>query len=126
MLNAMSVFSRTVDERVGWNRIGAVISIVVIAASLVVLYRLLHDIELAKVTVALAAMPLSSILTAAVFVAASYVTLTFYDFFSLRTIGRDHVPWMEAEIGRTGVEALRALKARLDPNGVMNPGKLLP
>src|SRR3954467_10869281 len=53
MLNAMSVFSRTVDERVGWNRIGAVISVVVIAASLVVLYRLLHDIELAKITVAL-------------------------------------------------------------------------
>jgi alkyldihydroxyacetonephosphate synthase len=41
-------------------------------------------------------------------------------------VGRDHVPWMEAEIGRTGVEALRAVKQRLDPNGVMNPGKLLP
>jgi len=41
-------------------------------------------------------------------------------------IGRDHVPWMEREIGAGGVAMLRALKAELDPRGVMNPGKLLP
>jgi alkyldihydroxyacetonephosphate synthase len=41
-------------------------------------------------------------------------------------IGRDHVPWMTAEVGELGVEALRAVKARLDPMGIMNPGKLLP
>ncbi|MGI8462595.1 MAG: FAD-linked oxidase C-terminal domain-containing protein, partial [Solirubrobacterales bacterium] len=35
-------------------------------------------------------------------------------------------PYMEAEIGETGVEALRAVKQRLDPAGIMNPGKLLP
>jgi alkyldihydroxyacetonephosphate synthase len=41
-------------------------------------------------------------------------------------IGRDHAPWMSQEVGELGVEALRAVKARLDPAGVMNPGKLLP
>jgi alkyldihydroxyacetonephosphate synthase len=41
-------------------------------------------------------------------------------------IGRDHVPWMTAEVGEVGVEALRAVKDRLDPAGIMNPGKLLP
>jgi len=41
-------------------------------------------------------------------------------------IGRDHAPYMEAEVGATGIEALRAVKERLDPTGVMNPGKLLP
>ncbi len=41
-------------------------------------------------------------------------------------VGRDHAPWMESEIGREGVRALRALKAELDPAGIMNPGKLLP
>jgi alkyldihydroxyacetonephosphate synthase len=41
-------------------------------------------------------------------------------------IGRDHAPYMEAEVGETGLEALRALKERLDPTGIMNPGKLLP
>jgi alkyldihydroxyacetonephosphate synthase len=41
-------------------------------------------------------------------------------------IGRDHAPYMEAEVGETGLEALRALKERLDPAGIMNPEKLLP
>jgi alkyldihydroxyacetonephosphate synthase len=41
-------------------------------------------------------------------------------------VGRDHAPFMEAEVGALGVEALRAIKDRLDPEGVMNPGKLLP
>ena len=41
-------------------------------------------------------------------------------------IGRDHVPYMTAEVGEIGLEALRALKERLDPAGIMNPGKLLP
>jgi alkyldihydroxyacetonephosphate synthase len=41
-------------------------------------------------------------------------------------VGRDHVPWITAEVGETGVAALRALKERLDPAGIMNPGKLLP
>lgn len=40
-------------------------------------------------------------------------------------VGRDHVPYMEAEVGETGLEVLRAVKDRLDPTGVMNPGKLL-
>jgi alkyldihydroxyacetonephosphate synthase len=41
-------------------------------------------------------------------------------------IGADHAPWLREEIGETGVELLRAAKARLDPRGIMNPGKLLP
>jgi alkyldihydroxyacetonephosphate synthase len=41
-------------------------------------------------------------------------------------VGRDHAPYMRAEIGELGVEALAALKERLDPAGIMNPGKLLP
>ncbi len=41
-------------------------------------------------------------------------------------VGRDHAPYMGAEVGETGIAALRALKERLDPAGIMNPGKLLP
>jgi alkyldihydroxyacetonephosphate synthase len=40
-------------------------------------------------------------------------------------VGRDHAPYMEAEVGGTGLDVLRAVKDRLDPAGVMNPGKLL-
>ena len=41
-------------------------------------------------------------------------------------VGRDHAPYMGAEVGELGLEALRAIKERLDPTGVMNPGKLIP
>jgi alkyldihydroxyacetonephosphate synthase len=41
-------------------------------------------------------------------------------------VGRDHVQWMRDEVGDTGIEVLRAVKERLDPKGIMNPGKLLP
>jgi alkyldihydroxyacetonephosphate synthase len=40
-------------------------------------------------------------------------------------VGRDHLPYMEAEVGRTGVDVLRAVKDQLDPAGIMNPGKLI-
>jgi alkyldihydroxyacetonephosphate synthase len=41
-------------------------------------------------------------------------------------VGRDHRPWMRAEVGELGIELIRAAKERLDPAGIMNPGKLLP
>jgi alkyldihydroxyacetonephosphate synthase len=41
-------------------------------------------------------------------------------------VGRDHLPWLAAEIGPVGVEMLRAVKERLDPFGVLNPGALVP
>jgi alkyldihydroxyacetonephosphate synthase len=39
-------------------------------------------------------------------------------------VGRDHAPWMTREIGDQGVAAIGALKAELDPAGIMNPGKM--
>jgi alkyldihydroxyacetonephosphate synthase len=41
-------------------------------------------------------------------------------------VGRDHLPWMRAEIGDLGAEVLRSVKATLDPVGILNPGKLIP
>jgi alkyldihydroxyacetonephosphate synthase len=41
-------------------------------------------------------------------------------------VGRDHARYMPAEVGELGIEAIRAAKERLDPAGIMNPGKLLP
>ncbi len=41
-------------------------------------------------------------------------------------VGSDHAPYMAAEVGETGLDVLRAVKAELDPSGIMNPGKLLP
>ncbi len=41
-------------------------------------------------------------------------------------VGTDHRPWMPAEVGDLGVDVLRAVKAKLDPAGILNPGKLIP
>ncbi len=41
-------------------------------------------------------------------------------------VGRDHAPWLAAEIGAQGVELLAAIKKELDPNAILNPGVLIP
>jgi alkyldihydroxyacetonephosphate synthase len=41
-------------------------------------------------------------------------------------VGRVRRPWLERELGAGGVALLRGLKRTLDPNGIMNPGVLLP
>ncbi len=41
-------------------------------------------------------------------------------------VGVDHAPWMTAEVGQLGVDLLRAVKQVVDPDGVLNPGKLIP
>ena len=56
------------------------------------LYQLLRDIDFGKVVAALKAQSIQKIATAGVFVVAGYVTLTFYDVFALRTIGRRQGP----------------------------------
>jgi alkyldihydroxyacetonephosphate synthase len=40
-------------------------------------------------------------------------------------VGADHVDGMEQEVGELGLAVLRAVKARLDPAGILNPGLLL-
>lgn len=41
-------------------------------------------------------------------------------------VGTDHKPWLSAEIGDLGASVLRAVKADLDPTGILNPGVLVP
>ena len=41
-------------------------------------------------------------------------------------VGADHRPWMRDEVGDLGVAVLQAIKATLDPAGILNPGKLIP
>jgi alkyldihydroxyacetonephosphate synthase len=41
-------------------------------------------------------------------------------------VGRDHVPWLEAEKGALGMATIATIARRLDPGGLMNPGVLLP
>jgi alkyldihydroxyacetonephosphate synthase len=41
-------------------------------------------------------------------------------------VGTDHAPYLTAEIGELGVDVLKAVKKVLDPEGILNPGKLIP
>lgn len=41
-------------------------------------------------------------------------------------VGSDHAPYLAAEKGETGMAAMAAIFRHFDPQGVMNPGKLLP
>ena len=54
-------------------------------------------------------------------IVASGATITHH-----HAVGRDHAPYMEAEVGQTGLDVLRAVKEQLDPTGIMNPEKVLP
>jgi alkyldihydroxyacetonephosphate synthase len=40
-------------------------------------------------------------------------------------VGTDHMPYLAQETGRLGMDSIRDLCARFDPDGVMNPGKLI-
>src|SRR5437879_2449539 len=89
---------RRFDEKVGWGWLGACLSAAIIVAAAVVLYRSLHDIDFAEVLYAIKATELSDIAIASGFVAAGYFTLTFYDLFALRTIGRPDIPYYVAAL----------------------------
>jgi glycosyltransferase 2 family protein len=90
------------DERIGWNRIGVALSITIIAIAAVVLYRILRTINGAEVVEALISTDWHNVALAALCVAGGYFTLTFYDLFALRTIGRPDVPyWVAALAGFT-------------------------
>lgn len=41
-------------------------------------------------------------------------------------VGTEHLPWVEEDLSSTGLKAVKALKNGLDPNDIMNPGKIIP
>jgi len=98
MPNVTSVITRTLQEKIGWNKIGAAIGLLIVAVAVVTLFRLLGDVDFDKVLAAIKAKSIKDVLIACAFVASGYVTLTFYDFFALRTIGRNAVPYRIAAL----------------------------
>lgn len=96
MYDWLLALSQAFDRTIGWRRIGFLLSLAVIIAAVVVLFRMLRDIDAADLADALRAIPTRDILIAAGFVAFGYLTLTFYDVFALHTIGRSDVPYRVA------------------------------
>src|SRR5713101_3545991 len=75
------------------HKLGVVISITVIGIACYVLYHMLRGIDVAEVIDAIKGTDPIQVALAALFVAAGYFTLTFYDWFAVRAIGRADVPY---------------------------------
>jgi uncharacterized membrane protein YbhN (UPF0104 family) len=94
--DALRRAARFCEERLGWNRIGFLLSLAIIAIAGLALFRTLRHIKVAEVAVAMLAAHASDLVWASVFVAGGYLTLTFYDLFALRTIGWAKIPYRVA------------------------------
>jgi glycosyltransferase 2 family protein len=94
----LRAFGRFFDQKIGLHRLGIILSLIIITIAAVVLYRKLHNINISKVLTAVATVEYKDVAISAVFVALGYFTLTFYDLFALRTIGRKDVPYRIAAL----------------------------
>jgi len=79
--------------------LGMALSLAIVVVAAVVLYRILRDIDLEELVDAIEATNWWTLAVAGLFVAAGYLTLTLYDLFALRTIGRVEVPYRVAALG---------------------------
>src|SRR5204862_5672329 len=75
------------------HKLGVVISITVIGIACYVLYHMLRGIDTSEVIDAIKSTEPRQVALAALFVAAGYFTLTFYDWFAVRAIGRTDAPY---------------------------------
>jgi glycosyltransferase 2 family protein len=90
--------ARFLRDKIGWQGLGFVVCLAIIAFAFVVLYFQLRDIVLGEVLDALRGTSRHALLLAGLFVTAGYIILTFYDYFALGTIGRRDVPYRTAAL----------------------------
>src|ERR1700730_17857672 len=93
VLDRLHRAARVCDEKIGWERTCVVPSAALIGIAAVALYRILRTIDIDDVIDALVTTDWRHIALSTLFVAGGYFTLTFYDLFALRTIGRTDVPY---------------------------------
>jgi uncharacterized membrane protein YbhN (UPF0104 family) len=98
MLKKLRGTARYFDRKVGLSRIGVVLSLTIITVAVVVLYHILRDIDPDELIDALEATDWRTLIIAGAFVAAGYLTLTFYDLFALRAIGHAEIPYRIAAL----------------------------
>jgi uncharacterized membrane protein YbhN (UPF0104 family) len=98
MLKRLRGCAHFFDRNIGFSRIGAALSLIIIVVAVVVLYRILRDIDVDELIDAIEATDWRTLAIAGFFVAAGYLTLTFYDLFALRTIGRAEIPYRVAAL----------------------------
>src|ERR1700754_2167265 len=98
MQRLLSTFARVFNEWIGWKRLGIAASLVIVTIAIMHLFRTLKGVDTAVVLTALAEKSEGQIALAALCVLCAFFTLTFYDLFALRTIGKMHVPYRIAAL----------------------------
>jgi len=93
MLEAIRGAATFLRQKQVLHKVGVAVSVTVIAVACYVLFHMLRGINTAEVIEAIKSTEVYQIALAAVFVAAGYFTLTFYDLFAVRAIGYSHIPY---------------------------------
>jgi uncharacterized membrane protein YbhN (UPF0104 family) len=98
MHGLLTTLRRGFKKWIGWKRIGIAASLLIIAFAITTLVRTLRGVDTGVILIALTEIPPAHIALAALCVIGAFCTLTFYDFFALRTIGKKHVPYRIAAL----------------------------
>ena len=98
MYRLLATLGRGLKHRIGWKQLGIAASLIIIAFAITTLVRTLKGVDTGVMLVALTEIAPHRIALAALCVVGAFCTLTFYDFFALRTIGRKHVPYRIAAL----------------------------
>src|SRR5258706_645664 len=98
MRGLLTTLGRGFKKRIGWKRLGIAASLLIIAFAITTLVRTLKGVDTGVILIALTEIPPGHIALAALCVIGAFCTLTFYDFFALRTIGKKHVPYCIAAL----------------------------
>ncbi len=98
MHGLLTTLQRGFKKWIGWKRLGVAASLFIIAFAVTTLVRTLRGIDAGVVLTAMTEIPRRHIAFAALCVLGAFSTLTFYDFFALRTIAKRHVPYRIAAL----------------------------
>ena len=98
MQGLLAALGRGFKKWIGWKRLGIAASLFIIAFAITTLVRTLKGVDTGVILTALTEIPPGHIALAALCVVCAFGTLTFYDFFALRTIGKKKVPYRIAAL----------------------------
>ena len=93
-----SKFGRFFHAWIGWKRLGIAASLIIVTVAIMHLVRTLKGVDSGIVLTALTEKSEGQIALAALCVVCAFATLTFYDLFALRTIGKMDVPYRIAAL----------------------------
>src|SRR3981189_327498 len=93
MHRLLTALGRGFKKKIGWKRLGIAASLLIIGLAITHLVHTLKGIDTSVILTALTEIAPHRIGLAALYVVGAFCTLTFYDFFALRTIGKTYIPY---------------------------------